>query len=176
MPTLNSEYYANQVNELVRYRAASNIANGEVRVLTAEYKFGWNVVGGVAQTPEASGDIVKLARLDPGITIFSNEIVVFSEGIGGTTVTFTALGDQQTANRYTTTAVALTAAGWVNVTPVAGTTIPDVVITKDVNDVLQGTLGGTLPATVGKRIWVRLNQSPLADRSKRLPLFLWTLP
>jgi hypothetical protein len=158
MPTINSEYYDNQVNEMVRYRSASNIAYGEVRVLTVEYKFGWKT----GETPAATGDIIKLARLDPGITIFSNEIVVYSEGIGGTTVTFTALGDQQTANRYTTTAVPLTAAGWASVTPAVATTIPDVVITKDVNDVLQGTLGGTLPATAGKRIWVRMKFRPAA--------------
>ena len=83
-----------------------------------------------------------------------------SEGIGGTTVTFTAVGDQQTANRYTTTAVALTAAGYVKLTPVPGTTIPEVKITSGVNDVLQGTLGGTLPATAGKRIWVRVRWRP----------------
>jgi hypothetical protein len=158
MPTINSEYYDNQVNEMVRYRSASNISYGEVRVLTIEYKFGWKA----GETPAASGDIIKLARLDPGITIYANEIVVYSEGIGGTTVTFTALGDQQTANRYTTTAIALTAAGWVSVTPAVATTIPDVVITKDLNDVLQGTLGGTLPATTGKRIWVRMKFRPAA--------------
>lgn len=158
MPTIQSEYYTNQVDELVRNRAASNIAYGEVRVLTIEYKFGWKS----GEAAAASGDIVKLARLDPGITIFSNEIVVYSEGIGGTTVTFTALGDQQTANRYTTTAIPLTAAGWAPVTPVVATTIPDVVIVKDVNDVLQGTLGGTLPATVGKRIWIRIKFRPAA--------------
>jgi hypothetical protein len=157
MPTLNSEYYDNQVNEMVRYRAASNIAYGEIRVATYEYKFGWKT--GVT---EASGDILRLGRLDPGVTIFANEIVIYSEGIGGTSVTFTALGDQQTANRYSTTAAALTAAGYVTVTPAVATTIPDVVIARDVNDVLQGTLGGTLPATVGKRIWVRVKFRPAA--------------
>jgi hypothetical protein len=147
MPTFNSEYYANQVNELVRYRSASNISNGETREATFEYKF----VG-----TEASGDILKLGRLDPGVTVQSDHMRFFSEGIGGTTVTFTAVGDQQTANRYTTTAVPLTAAGFNVITPVPATTIPEVVITKDVNDVVQGTLGGTLPATVGKRIWARV--------------------
>lgn len=157
MPTLNSEYYDAQANELVRYRASSSVANGEVRVATLEYKFGWKT--GVT---EATGDILRLGRLDGGVMIYSNEIVVYSEGIGGTTITFTALGDQQTANRYTTTAVALTAAGYVNVTPVVATTIPDVVITSGVNDIIQGTLGGTLPATAGKRIWVRIKYRPTA--------------
>lgn len=152
MPTINSEYYDNQVNELVRYRSASNISNGEVRIATFEYKFGWKS----GEAAAASGDIVKLGRLDPGTTVLADRMQILSEGIGGTTVTFSAIGDQQVANRYTTTAAALTAAGFVTVTPVAATTIPEVVIVKDVNDVLQATLGGTLPATAGKRIWVRV--------------------
>ena len=151
MPTFNSDFYANQANELVRNRNASNIANGEIRTATLEYKF----LG-----TEASGDILKLGRLDPGVTVLADEMKILSEGIGGTTVTFTALGDQQTANRYSTTAAALTAAGYVAVTPVPATTIPEVAITKDVNDVIQGTLGGTLPATVGKKIWVRVRYRP----------------
>jgi hypothetical protein len=151
MPTFNSDFYANQVNELVRNRNASNVANGEIRSATLEYKF----LG-----TEASGDTLKLGRLDPGVTVIADEIKFLSEGIGGTTVTFTKVGDQQTDNRYTTTAVALTAAGIVAITPVVATTIPEVVITKDVNDVIQGTLGGTLPATAGKRIWVRVRYRP----------------
>ena len=145
--TLKSEYYKNQTDELVRYRAASNIANGEFREATLEYKF---------TGAEASGDILQFGRLDPGVTVQSDNIKLLSEGIGGTTVTLTALGDQQTANRYSTTAVAATAAGFVPVVPVPATTIPEVTITKDVNDVIQGTLGGTLPATAGKRIWLRV--------------------
>jgi hypothetical protein len=145
--TFKSEYYKNQTDELVRYRSASNIANGEFREATFEYKF---------TGTEASGDFIQFGRLDPGVTVQSDNIKLLSEGIGGTTVTLTALGDQQTANRYTTTAVAATAAGFVAVVPVVATTIPEVTITKDVNDVVQGTLGGTLPATAGKRIWLRV--------------------
>lgn len=145
--TLKSEYYKNQTDELVRYRAASNIANGEFREATFEYKF----LG-----TEATGDILQFGRLDPGVTVQSDNLKLLSEGIGGTSVTLTAIGDQQTANRYSTTATAATAAGFVAVTPAVATTIPEVTITKDVNDVVQGTLGGTLPATVGKRIWLRV--------------------
>lgn len=151
MPTFNSDFYANQANELVRNRNASNVANGEIRAATYEYKF----LG-----TEASGDILKLGRLDPGVTVIADEIKVLSEAIGGTSVTFTAVGDQAVANRYTTTAIALTAAGYAPLVPVAATTIPEVAIVKDVNDVIQGTLGGTLPATAGKRIWVRVRYRP----------------
>jgi len=147
MPTFNSEYYANQIGGQVRYRAASNVANGDLREATLEYKF----IG-----TEASGDILKFGRLDPGVTVQSDNMKLLSEGIGGTTVTLTAIGDQQTANRYTTTAVAATAAGFVAITPAVATTIPEVTITQGTNDVIQGTLGGTLPATAGKRIWLRV--------------------
>ena len=147
MPTFNSEYYANQIGGQVRYRAASNVANGDLREATLEYKF----IG-----TEASGDILKFGRLDPGVTVQSDSMKLLSEGIGGTTVTLTAIGDQQTANRYTTTAVAATAAGFVAITPAVATTIPEVTITQGTNDVIQGTLGGTLPATANKRIWLRV--------------------
>ena len=78
MPTFNSEYYANQIGGQARYRAASNVANGDLREATLEYKF----VG-----TEASADIIKFGRLDPGVTVQSDSMKLLSEGIGGTTVT-----------------------------------------------------------------------------------------
>ena len=63
--TLKSEYYKNQTDELVRYRAASNIANGEFREATLEYKF---------TGAEASGDILQFGRLDPGVTVQSDNM------------------------------------------------------------------------------------------------------
>jgi hypothetical protein len=155
MPTLQSEYYAAQVNELVRYRADANVAMGELRESTFEYKFGWK-----AGVVEASGDILQLGRLDPNVVVHADDITVLSEGIGGTTITFTAVGDQQSANRYSTTAIPLTAAGYAKLVPVPATTVPEVKIASGVNDVLQGTLGGTLPATAGKRIFVRVRWRP----------------
>ena len=155
MPTLQSEFYAAQANELVRFRSDANIAMGELRESTYEYKFGWKP--GVT---EASGDIIQIGRLDPGVVVHADEVTVMSEAIGGTSVTFTAVGDQQVANRYSTTAIPLTAAGYNKMVPVAGTSIPEVKIVKDVNDVLQATLGGTLPATAGKKIWVRVRWRP----------------
>jgi hypothetical protein len=147
MPTFNSANYANQIGGQVRNRIESNVMCQEQRIANLEYAF----VG-----TEASGDILKLGQLPPGVTIV-NKMELVSEGIGGTTVTFTAIGDQQTANRYTTTAVPLTAAtAGAAITPVIANTVPPVTITKDVNDVIQGTLGGTLPATAGKRIWLRV--------------------
>ena len=52
MPTPKFRILRESGWELVRYRAPSNIANGELRMATFEYKFGWNVVGGVAQRPK----------------------------------------------------------------------------------------------------------------------------
>lgn len=148
MPTFKSTTYAAQSGGMVRDRLSSTVANGEKRFAEPEYKFTGS---------EASGDILQLFQLPPGVAVYADDIKLLSEGIGGTTVTFTALGDQQTANRYSTTAIPLTAAvNGAAVVPVAATTVPMVTIVSGVNDVIQGTLGGTLPATAGKRIWLRI--------------------
>jgi hypothetical protein len=147
MPTFNSTTYGNQIGGQARNRVDASIGCGELRYVEVEYKF---------LATEAAGDILKLYQMPPGVVIYAEDIKVSSEGIGGTTVTFTALGDQAVANRYSTTAIALTAAGYVSVTPVVATTLPRVVIVAGTNDVIQGTLGGTLPATANKRIWIRI--------------------
>lgn len=156
MPTYNSASYANQSGGLVRNRLDATAACGEVRIAEIEYKFGWNVVSGVAQTPEASGDILKVFQLPPSTVVLPELSGAYWEA-AGSAATIVAIGDQQTANRYSTTALTLTAAGFGSITPVVATTIPRTVIVADVNDVLQVTLGGTLPATVGKRFWLRIH-------------------
>jgi hypothetical protein len=148
MPTFNSEIYANQIGGMVRNRVDSLVMCGEKRYAELEYKF----LG-----TEASGDTIKFGQLPPNVAIYADDIKLISEGIGGTTVTLTTLGDQQTTNRYSTTAIPLTAAAnGAAVTPVVATTVPLVTITAGTNDVVQGVLGGTLPATAGKRVWLRI--------------------
>ena len=156
MPTYSSQSYANQTGGKIRDRLDASAASAEIRVSEIEYKFGWNVVSGVAQTPEASGDILKIFKLQPGAVVYPELSGAYWEAVGSA-ATIVAIGDQQTANRYSTTALTLTAAGFGAITPVVATTIPRTVIVAGTNDVLQVTLGGTLPATVGKRFWIRLH-------------------
>jgi hypothetical protein len=141
MPTLNSATYAAQIDGNPRNRLDASVMSAEVRFAEIEYK----IVG-----TEASGDILKLVQLQNGVIVYPEQSAVISEGIGGTGVTLTAIGDQAKANRYSATAVALTAAGVVPLTVIAA------VKTDSTNNVIQATLGGTLPATVGKKFWLKL--------------------
>jgi hypothetical protein len=146
MPTLNSATYAAQIDGNPRNRLDASVMSAEVRFAEIEYK----IVG-----TEASGDILKLVQLQNGVIVYPEQSAVISEGIGGTGVTLTAIGDQAKANRYSATAVALTAAGVVPLTVIAANRAAPVK-TDSTNNVIQATLGGTLPATVGKKFWLKL--------------------
>lgn len=147
MPTFNSATYAAQIDGNPRNRIDASVGCGETRLLEVEYK---------VLATEASGDILKLYQLPAGAVVLPEKTVVFSEGIGGTSVTLTKIGDQGDDDRYSATAVALTAAGIVNVTPATFATPPNRVVIDSTNNVLQATLGGTLPATANKRFVVQV--------------------
>src|SRR5258705_13970584 len=98
MPTFKSTTYAAQSGGMVRDRLSSTVANGEKRFAEAEYKFTGS---------EASGDILQLFQLPPGVAGYADDIKLLSERIGGTTGTFTARGDQHTPNRYSTQSIPL---------------------------------------------------------------------
>ena len=146
MPTFNSATYAAQIDGNPRNRIDASVMSAEVRFTEIEYK----ILG-----TEASGDILKLVQLQNGVIVYPEQSLVISEGIGGTGVTLTAIGDQAKANRYSASAVALTAAGVVPLTVVAADRAAPVK-TDSTNNVIQTTLGGTLPATVGKKFWLKL--------------------
>jgi hypothetical protein len=146
MPTLNSATYAAQIDGNPRNRLDASVMSAEVRFAEIEYK----ILG-----TEASGDILKLFQIQNGVIVYPEQSAVISEGIGGTGVTLTAIGDQAKANRYSAAAVALTAAGVVALTVIAADRAAPV-RTDSTNNVIQATLGGTLPATVGKKFWLKL--------------------
>jgi hypothetical protein len=147
MPTFNSATYAAQIDGNPRNRIDSAVACGELRFAEVEYK--------VVAT-EATGDILKLFQLPAGAVVMPEQMQVFSEGIGGTSVTLTKIGDQADDDRYTATAVALTAAGIVSITAAVTGIPPNRVVIDSTNNVVQATLGGTLPATVNKRFYVKI--------------------
>jgi hypothetical protein len=147
MPTINSDIYAAQIGGLVRNRLDPSVVNAEARIAEITY---------VTKATELTADIIKLWQIPPGVVIYAENIKVFSEGVGGTTVTITKIGDQAVDNRYSTTAIALTAAGIVVNTPVLASVLTRPVIVADVNDVLQITLGGTLPMTITKKIVIHV--------------------
>lgn len=146
MPTLNSATYAAQIDGNPRNRLSASVLNAEIRIAEVEYKF---------TGAEATGDILNLVQLPNGTIVYTEHSAVSSEGIGGTTVTFTKIGDAVDDDRYSATAVALTAAGFVPLTVIAANRAVPWVIDKDTN-LIKAVLGGTLPATAGKRIWLKL--------------------
>jgi hypothetical protein len=146
MPTFNSATYDAQIGGNPRNRLDASVMSAEVRFAEIEYK----ILG-----TEASGDILKLFQIQNGVIVYPEQSAVISEGIGGTGVTLTAIGDQAKANRYSASAVALTAAGVVALTVIPADRVA-AVKTDSTNNVIQATLGGTLPATVGKKFWLKL--------------------
>jgi hypothetical protein len=147
MPTFNSATYDAQISDNPRNRLDATNVNAEVRFAEIEYK---------VKATEAAGDILKLWQIPAGVVLYAEEAKVISEGIGGTGVTLTKIGDQADDDRYSATAAALTAAGIVAVTPVLATGVAPRVPIDSTNNVLQATLGGTLPATVNKRFWLKM--------------------
>lgn len=146
MPTFNSATYDAQIGGNPRNRLSSAVTNSEIRIAEIEYK----ILG-----TEASGDILNLYQAQNGTVIYTEHSAVSSEGIGGTGVTLTTIGDAVVANRYSAAAVALTAAGFVPLTVIpANRAVPWVI--DDATNVIKAVLGGTLPATAGKRFWLKL--------------------
>jgi hypothetical protein len=146
MPTFNSETYDAQTGGNPRNRLSSAATNAEIRIAEIEYK---------VKGTEAAGDILKLYQIQNGVVVYTELSAVSSEGIGGTGVTLTKIGDAADDDRYSTAAVALTAAGFVPLTVIpANRAVPWV--TDGTSNVIQATLGGTLPATAGKRFWLKL--------------------
>lgn len=146
MPTFNSATYDAQIGGNPRNRIDASVLSAEVRFAELEYAI---------KGTEASGDILKLGQIQNGVVVYPEQSAVISEGIGGTSVTLTAIGDAVVTNRYSATAVALTAAGFVPLTVIAANRAA-MVKTDSTNNVIQATLGGTLPATTGKKFWLKL--------------------
>jgi hypothetical protein len=146
MPTFNSATYDAQIGGNPRNRIDASVLSAEVRFAELEYAI---------KGTEAAGDILKLGQIQNGVVVYPEQSAVISEGIGGTAVTLTAIGDQASANRYSSAAVALTAAGFVPLTVIAANRAAMAKI-DSTNNVIQATLGGTLPATTGKKFWLKL--------------------
>jgi hypothetical protein len=146
MPTFNSATYDAQIGGNPRNRIDASVLSAEVRFAELEYAI---------KGAEAAGDILKLGQIQNGVVVYPEQSAVISEGIGGTAVTLTAIGDQASANRYSSAPVALTAAGFVPLTVIAANRAAMAKI-DSTNNVIQATLGGTLPATTGKKFWLKL--------------------
>jgi hypothetical protein len=147
MATLNSTTYANQIGGLVRDRISATVGCGEVRIAEIPYQL---------TAANVTGDILRMYRLPGGVQVLPELCGVFNQA-AGSAVTIVKIGDQQDDDRYSATAITLTALAFAQVTPVAGVSnIPRYTVVTDVSDIIQVTLGGTVAATTGI-FWLRLH-------------------
>lgn len=121
MPTFKTALAAKQDSNNPRTRANGFETSAGLQVLTATY----TTVG-----TEAADDVISIADLPVGAVLIPSLSRVISEGIGGTGATAATIGDASDVDRYSATAVALTAAGIVAVTPTAAIALTPHVITE----------------------------------------------
>ncbi len=89
---------------------------------------------------EAAGDVLEIGDLPVGAQLLPSLSRVVSEGVGGTTATIAKLGDAKDDDRYSTTAIGLTATGIVAVTPTNAAALEPFTITHETRRV-AGVLG-----------------------------------
>ncbi|HWL54281.1 MAG TPA: hypothetical protein VNQ90_17710 [Chthoniobacteraceae bacterium] len=105
---------------------------------------------------EAAGDVIEIGELPIGAELVPNLCTVISEGLGGTTGTITKLGDAEDDDRYSATAIALTAAGIVNVTATNAAALTPYRVTEETKRI-AGTIGlASGSFTAGKKVRFQL--------------------
>lgn len=140
---LGTDTYKKETSTDPSARANGQVTSGTVVEFTAQY---------TTLATEASGDVLPIFVLPVGAYFRSLE--VSTDGVGGTAVIITSVGDLASAARYATGDLALTAAstnplpmlmlGAIGVTPFA--------VTAGDAQTLTCTLTGTFPMTAGKLI------------------------
>lgn len=115
----------------------------------------WANVTHIVTAAEAAADVLNIVILPEDSYLVPDLMKVANDGAGGTSVTLSKIGDAVDDDRYSTTAVALTAAGFITVTPTAAIRVTPFQITETTRTI-QATLAGTLPMTAGKKILFRV--------------------
>ena len=146
MPTLNGPLYDAQIGGNPRNRVDAAVMSAEVRYA----ELPWVIKGS-----EAAGDILLFGQLQNGVIIYPELCALISEGVGGTGVVLSKVGDALDDDRYSAANLAATAAGYVPFTVIAANRAAAYVL-ADGGNVIQATLGGTLPATTGKKMWLKM--------------------
>jgi|GEM_PF-1683479 len=132
--------------------AAKNRPNGfetgaALLCLTATY---------TATGTEVASDVIDIADLPIGAQLVPNLCTVVSEGLGGTTGTIAKLGDAEDDDRYSATAIALTAAGIVAVTPTNAAMLTPHTVTEATQRI-KGVIGlASGSFTAGKKVRFQL--------------------
>ena len=102
---------------------------------------------------EVTTAVIQLAQLPHDSYFLPEKSWFFSEGLGGTSVVITSIGDEVDDDRYSTTDLAVTAASTV---PLTVTTIPALLLSRwkitEATRIITATLTGTFPVTTAKKL------------------------
>lgn len=144
MALINTDVMAGQVDANLRNRVEGQRVTGDLRVCEAIY----TTLG-----TEVTADVIQIAKLPAGAILYPEKMWIISEGIGGTAIVLTSIGDALDAARYATADIALTAASTV---PIFLTVLVPLFLTRYVmlptSNVITATTAGTFPPTAAKKI------------------------
>jgi len=148
MATFLSDVMTGQASLNVKDRIEGQRVSGDVRISESIY---------TTTATEVATDVIQFAKLPVGAILLPEKCWWFTDGVGGTAVIFTTIGDSGDDDRYATADIALTAASTVPIFMVVlvGLLLVRFPLTSTSN-IIQGTLAGTLPMTVGKKIVTHL--------------------
>jgi hypothetical protein len=119
--------------------------SGDIREITGTY---------TCTGSELTGDTLPLFKLPIGASL--REMYVSTDGVGGTSVIFSEIGDAGDADRYATTDIALTAAGVeTKMTARATNALAPFAVDTAANQTVTGTITHGGAPTAGKVIVLR---------------------
>ena len=101
MALLSTTVYALQSSLNAKDRVEGQRVSGDIRMFETDY---------TTTGLEVTADVMQVAQLPIGSILLPEKCWVWSEGIGGTAIIYTSMGDAVDAARYATGDLALTAA------------------------------------------------------------------
>lgn len=133
-----------QASRSPRDRVLGYRVSGDHFILEATY---------VTTALEVTADVMQVGQIPVGAILMPEKCWVWSEGVGGTAVIYTSMGDALDAARYATGDLALTAAS-AAILPVIP--LPAVILARyqalATSNIITFTTAGTFPLTVAKKI------------------------
>jgi len=147
MPQFNADTFNTQNTAELRARLKNSVAFGDVKILRATY---------TATGTEVAADTIAICKLPVGAVVVPHDCRYAYAAMGGTGTALASLGDAGSANRYSSTSVAVTSAGTVAVTPTNAIALTPYEIEAG-NETILATLAltsGTITAGQKITFWI----------------------
>lgn len=142
---LGTDTYQKQASTNPAARPDGQLVSGDIAEITGTY----TILG-----TEASGDVLPLFKLPIGAVL--RDMYVTTDGVGGTSVLFSEIGDAGDADRYATTDIALTAAAIETKMTARNTNaLAPYAVASAANQTVTGTITHSGAPTAGKLIVIR---------------------